>query len=546
MQNFISIQYQTEAVRLVFAEDGNTFTAEHSATVAPTITYNDTVITPDASGVYTLPAIRETDQLTVSATGMAAGQNHAPGVGLSGEDLTSYNPDLFSHPVWEGDTVYHEAVMFSKGKLQSDTLDGNDTVLDQTEKQLLYPIDDVISVRSADLKTWYVKGVDYDVKDGKLIWLENSRMPIYTGYLTCRREAPDSWKDTALADHGTPTTASFYTTGENTGLYLIYDGNHEKNTVYVTYRHTKTWADLGQTGYVPTAPTPQGEQFSDLYRKIASGKDIHVMIAGASTATGCSSSGANMNYHLLSALDEIRDLQPGVRIKAPTFFEQATASLVRKYGTNNPIHYHNIALGGISSHWALSDQNWPKNPTGKPDIEPNGKTRLVDRVEALEAYYRAEGELAADARLEPDLIYIKFAGNDIGVAPDTYEKNIRGIIREFRETLGYKNAAIILMAGKVNNQRTHVYDMDNTGIPTPVGRENYKNHQREQEKRLIAIAEETDACITVKGTSFWENVIRSKDVEDYLSNNINHANDFWAMLTAQNIVATVSKKQATK
>ncbi len=543
MQNQISVNYKTEAVRLIFSEDGNTFTAEHDQTVTPTISCNGTPLVCDESGIYTLPKMSENEILTVSAVGISDAQNHAPGVGLLGEDLTTYNPELFSHPIWAGEISYHEAVMFAKGKLQSDTPDGSDTILEQTEKQLLYPIDDVISVRSADLKTWYVKGVDYEVKDGELIWLESGRMPIYTGYLTCRRESPDSWKDTALADHGTPTTASFYTTGENTGLYLIYDGNHEKDTVYVTYRHTKTWADLGQTGYVPTAPTPQGDRFSNLYQKIASGKDIHVMIAGASTATGCSSSGANMNYHLLSSLDKIIDLQPGARIKAPTFFEQATATLIRKYGDNNLVHYHNIALGGISSYWALSDQNWPHNPTNKPDVEPNGKTRLVDRVEALEAYYHAEGELAVDARLEPDLIYIKFAGNDIGVAPDTYEKNIRGIIREFRETLGYKDAAIILMAGKVNNIRTHVYDLDNTGIPTPKGRENYLNHQREHEKRLITIAQETDNCITVAGTSFWENIIRSKDVEDYLSNNINHANDYWAMVTAQNIVATVSKPE---
>jgi len=44
---------------------------------------------------------------------------------------------------------------------------------------LLYPIDEIISVRSADLKTVYVKGVDYDVDhQGRLIVLESGSIAL--------------------------------------------------------------------------------------------------------------------------------------------------------------------------------------------------------------------------------------------------------------------------------------------------------------------------------------------------------------------------------
>ncbi len=92
-------------------------------------------------------------------------------------NLSEYNSEVFMQPIWSGNTVYHEAVMFA------DTADG----YVQKFKKLLYPIDEIICVR-------------------------------------------------------------------NNNLYL--------------------------------------------YEKLASGKDVNFLVYGASTATGCSSTGANANYEL--------------------------------------------------------------------------------------------------------------------------------------------------------------------------------------------------------------------------------------------------------
>jgi len=58
-------------------------------------------------------------------------------------------------PFYQGNTVYGETVMF---------IDRKD------RKQLLFDPDEILSVRSYDLKTEYVRGKDYDLdKDGRLI-----------------------------------------------------------------------------------------------------------------------------------------------------------------------------------------------------------------------------------------------------------------------------------------------------------------------------------------------------------------------------------------
>lgn len=536
----VPVSYQNETVRLVPANPdkpltsavvGDTlgFKAEYDDSITPSIVYDDATITPDANGIYTI-VVKDLAKISVTSTGQTAAQNHAPGVGLNGEDLTTYNQEVYSAPIWEGDTVYHEAVMFAKGKLQNEGENGEDAIVDQTTKTLLYPVEDVISIRSANLKTWYVKGVDFDIVDGKLVWLEGGKIPLYDGYFTVDQSTSDATTDDALYTEG--RVASTYTTSETNGLVIMNDGDHEKYTVYVTYRHSTEWAE-GE-GYQPIAPEAQGNDLSKLYAKLASGEDIDVMVFGASTATGCSSTGANMNYNLLNSLDKVQERSSGGGIKAPTFFEQATNTLVAKYGVSNQINYHNIALGGKTAAWALKDTD--SNVTTE-----NGKSRLVDRVEALENYYREQGALGEEERISPDLIYIKFCGNDVRVDDVTYKTQIKQIISIFRENLGYTNAAIILMSGKVNNQRTYLYNLTDTFIPPRKGDENFKNYQREQEAALVELANETENCIAVQNTTFWQNIVASKDGEDYLSNNINHANDFWAMATAQQIVATAAQ-----
>ncbi len=490
------IAYDSEAAR-VEAVEGYSLTAvavneELKFTVAKNdgvnvaLTYANTPVTPDQSGVYTV-LLQENATLNITTSGQSAAQTHAVGVGLKGENLTKYNADVYDNPVWEGDTVYQEAVMFYN------TSDG----YVKTTKQLLYPIEDVISVRSADLKTWYVKGVDYEINaNGEMVWLEGGKMPIYTGAFTTAQVEGEA--------------SAYYTTDATHGLVALNDQTHEKHTVYVTYKHSDTW---GAIGYSAETPDNQGYDMGSFYEKLAANEAIDVLVYGDSTATGLSSTGAQIGYDLFDLSGNVMTRATGIGIKAPTFFEQATAALIQKANSTSEVNYYNLAYGGKDSSW--------------------GKTSLADRVGYMNTYY---GEGVVD----PDLIYVKFAANDTWNTAANYKANMQSIVSQLKEL--YPNATIILVSGKVNNQRTWLYDVDNTGIYRPSTHASLQNNSHAHEQALVEIADANTNCIVAKTTSVWEDIVQSKDEEDYLSNNINHANDFWAMVTAQVIVAAAEQR----
>lgn len=495
----IPITYQNETVRLVTTADSDPFTAarinntvtfraECDSTVTPTVQYGDTVLTADENGLYTV-TVTESDAITVTTTGQTSAQDHAPGVGLNGEDLTKYDPDVFMTDIWECQTVYHEAVMFA------DTSDG----YDQTTKTLLYPVDDIVSIRSANLGTYYIKGVDYQIENGKIVWLEGGQMPIYKGPFTVPQTAENENYDDAVISNGNLTYAQIFPTDDENGLYLMYDGYHERYTVYVTYTHTKTWEDLGQDGYTPETPENQSYDMKPFYDKLETGEAINVLVYGDSTATGCSSSGANMNYDLFDKDNNVVERGTGSGIKAPTFFEQATAKLVSEYGNGNAITYYNIALGGKNAAW--------------------GNEKLSERVGVMNTYY--------GTTVTPDIIYVKFCANDMSATVEGYQAAMSGIVAQFK-TL-YPNAVIVLVSGKINNEKTTLFS---------------GNHDKVLafEDTLAEIADANTNCIVAKTTSVWAEIVKSKNYEDYLSNNINHANDFWAKVTAQIIVAAAEKQ----
>ena len=109
---------------------------------------------------------------------------------------------------------------------------------------------------------------------------------------------------------------------------------------------------------------------------------------------------------------------------APTFFEQATQSFVEQNGNNNAINYYNIARGGQTASW--------------------GAAKLKERVEEMNKHY--------GSTIIPDLIYIKFAGNDSATTPESFKASMTSMVNQFREL--YPEASIVLISGKINNERS--------------------------------------------------------------------------------------------
>ena len=496
----IPVNYTNEAVRLVTENDSNpfnaarvgnqvTFRAQCDSTVTPTVTYGEDVVTP-VDGLYTITVVKG-NSISVTTTGQTAAQTHAPGVGVNGEDLTKYDPDVYMNKIWEGTTVYHEPVMFAQSS------DG----INLTTKKLLYPVEDIVSIRSANLKTYYIKGVDYKIEDGKIVWLPGGQMPIYTGPLTVPKNANASDYPSEVTQNGTVAWGELFPVDENNGLYGIWDGYHERHTVYVTYTHNTTWSE-GE-GYTPAVPENQSADMTNFYNKLAANdkSGINVLVYGDSTATGASATGQNVNYDLFDADGNVTVRKTtGGGISAPVFFEQATEELAKGYVNSDNINYYNIALGGQNTDW--------------------GYKNLKSRVEIMNDYYKTT--------IIPDIIYVKFCANDMGLTPEQYKTNMQNIVDQFQNL--YPNASIVLVSGKINNTRCTSYGSD-AAIEKVTAFEN----------ALAEIATAEENCIVAKNTSVWKEIVKSKDCEDYISNFVNHANDFWSMVTAQVIVASAQK-----
>ena len=78
--------------------------------------------------------------------------------------LDRYDEETYTLPLWKGNFIYHEDILFFRNRKSA---------------RLLYPIDRIISVRSYDLQTEFTEGTDYTVKDGELYITENSAIPVW-------------------------------------------------------------------------------------------------------------------------------------------------------------------------------------------------------------------------------------------------------------------------------------------------------------------------------------------------------------------------------
>ena len=480
------IDYVNVTADTIYVSDDIGFTVKKTDTRDTVeVKVNGDVLTPDASGVYTV-TVPETMEISLNISGTYSDNLPLAGKGKNGETLDSYDEETAMKEIWYGDTVYHESVLFYNSEISGEQVK-------RDRVKLLYPAETVVSLRSYDLKTYYVLGVDYLIDGGKLVLTENSAIPVYTGALTALRSDKDTEGDSTVASGGLSYADHFWI-DENYGLKLIAnDKQHNACSVMVTYTHSTEWSD-GE-GYNPKAVKAQGSKLTNLYKKLngKSDADINVLVYGASSATGASSSGANVNYVLFDE-DGNPVKSDGRAPYAPSYFELAVNALVREYGNNNKVNYYNIGLGGKDSEWGLDN--------------------LDNRINILNQYYQNEKN-DLNFKVVPDVIIIAFNGNDFGTDIDQFKTNISGMVTAFKAL--YPNADIILPSEKINNA-CNMYSEERAFA---------------MQKKLQEVADANDNVICAPVTDVFASIIDSKVPVDYLSNNINHGNDFYARVFAQ-------------
>ena len=173
--------------------------------------------------------------------------------------LDKYDLAAYTQPYWAGQIVYQESV------LPVENQDG--TVEDI---QLLYPAEQIVSVRSSNLAVEYEEGKDYKVVDGKLRILSKGSIPTVSY---------DVFYPAAENGACLPLNTAY-----GTGYIYYSEGAALHNMqIAVTYAHKGTFP-----GEVPAY---KGDQLPKTMAKLINGETLNICVYGDSISTGLNSSG---------------------------------------------------------------------------------------------------------------------------------------------------------------------------------------------------------------------------------------------------------------
>lgn len=375
-----------------------------------------------------------------------------------------FDLDTYMRPLWEGRVVHNETVMF---------IDKGD------QKTLLYTPDEILSVRSYDLKTEYVKGKDYDLVDGKLVLLEGSAIPCIT-----REVYYGAGSDSYLKTKDPDGKDVFTYWGEGTAMV--------KWQVAVTYTHSQFWQDFRQESAADT--------YLALISKLEKGEDATVIFYGDSITFGANASS-----------------QIGCEPYAPTWTQMAVQYLAKHYGYT--VRYIDPKLSNVAR--VPEDSRFGERGTITYINTSVGGWTSQNGIDNFNTYVKPYIE-----QYGCDLFAVAYGMNDAGVAPANEKKQIKKITDA---VLSVKSDAALMIVA--------------TMVPNPNATNGWYGNQHRFETQLLKLASEyRDAgvpCAVMRMTSVSKAVLQHKDFVDYTGNNINHPNDFMVRLYAQTFVQTL-------
>lgn len=377
-----------------------------------------------------------------------------------------YDLDTYMRPVWKDRVVHNETVMFV----------GKDD-----KASLLYEADEIISLRSYDLKTEYKKGVDYDYVDGKLILLPGSSIPYISEEEYYTNDATYSMLQTK-GNEGTDASYTYWGEGDTM----------TKWQVAVTYQHSQFW-----DGYVPES---FADRYENLIQKLQNGEDVVFVFYGDSITFGANASfmiGVEPYMPTWSQLfTQYVAKQYGYTVKyvQDEFTEAPVPTEDTVYGNNGTITYYNPSVGG----WTVEQ----------------GYQNVQECVNAFVSQYGC------------DLFTVAFGMNNASLSSNKFVQYTEGIIKRVQK---YAPETDVVMVS--------------TMVPNPEATNGWYGNQELFEAEMLTLAdglyEKGMGCSVAAMTSMSKSVLETKRFRDITGNNINHSNDFMSRLYAQLMVETV-------
>lgn len=333
----------------------------------------------------------------------ACGENEVPGPGPgpgpdpddpienplednTGMTDTRYDLETYLYPIWKGRAVYNETLWFAPDNVAP----------------LLYEPEEILSVRSYDLKTTYVENVDYVVDGSSLVLPTGSSIP----RMTYEEFYP------ATAGIGMIPVESRSQAGRY--LFAMEGSTISSGQVVVSYIHReeKTW----------TLPRNDSARFPKTMQKLASGEPIKVVFYGDSITVGANSS-EFLNY--------------GPR--AESYANMVKSYINKRFPTAN-MTFVNNAVGGTDSNWGA------------------GKLTGISAIDDIPV---PEGTKADHFKIRvldenPDLLFIAYGMNDQNSGAENYAENIVEMCQRIRAQ--NPNVEIMLISGMIANPDTGFYN----------------------------------------------------------------------------------------
>lgn len=176
-------------------------------------------------------------------------------------DLQQFGLNKYVSPVWQGTVSYAEAAFVMENEAG-----------EVAPLQLLYPIKNIVSVRSADLKTKYTEGIDFEVsEDGRLKILPQGNIP----YLRYSEYYHETYTNDGLQTQ-IPAAAP-------TGSYIVAETTKDSPgmsawCLAVTYTHAQE--------EVVSKPADKSATFERFTQKLRNGEEIKVAYFGDSITDG--------------------------------------------------------------------------------------------------------------------------------------------------------------------------------------------------------------------------------------------------------------------
>lgn len=393
--------------------------------------------------------------------------NKKPNYNKNGDsDLTGYDLKKYLSPVWSGSISYAESAFVKEN--ENGEID---------PIQLLYPIDEIISVRSADLKTLYKNGEDYYIEDGKIVILVGGKIPVlaYEDYIF-----DDDGRTTSAAG-GKPITAY-----GQPGKKFVYgeistqNGGMSQWVIAVTYKHS---ADN-----ILTVPEDKSDRFANFTNKLEAGEDVTIVSIGDSITEGWSSS-----------------LVKGNRAPYCPPYNDMVAQYVQSTYKDTKVTFKNLGKSGTTANGGNISSGSPNG--NNPD--------LLNEVCAA----------------NPDLVMVAYGMNDgCGSTPDTYANNISSIVKYIQEKC--PESCIVIVGTSLPNPD---FAWDGGGRCL-VYHDQYPEALAAKEKTWV----DEDYNVAVADvTTMNIEMYQRKIYQDLTGSNSNHPNDFMHRIYAQVIIQTI-------